>query len=120
MFKCTRPYIIPFLTNVFKTVYESGNFPCSWSKSLIVPIHKKGEQNDPGNYRGISLINSITKVFIGILTERLNKWVDKYKVINEAQAGFRKGYSVIDQTFNLQCLVQKYLSKKKVDFTVYL
>lgn len=53
------------------------------------------------NYRGISFINVIAKLFAGILLNRLEKWVSQNGVLNENQASFRKGYSTIDNIFNL-------------------
>lgn len=67
---------------------------------------------DPNNFRGISLINTICKIYTNILVFRLNNWIEKYNVIHESQAGFRRNYSTIDNIFNLQALVQKYLCKK--------
>ena len=78
-----------------------------------MPIHKKGSRNDPNNYRAVSLINTISKIFTHILTQRLNKWCDENGVLDESQAWFRKGYSTIDNIFNLHAVVQKYLSRNK-------
>ena len=73
---------------------------------------KKGSTTDPNNFRGISLINFMCKNFTNILINRLNEWTEKYSVIHERQAGFRRNYSTIDNIFTLQSLVQKHISKK--------
>ena len=64
---------------------------------------------DPANFRGISLISSISKIFTNVLTIRLQTWAESNNVIDESQAGFRKQYSTIDYIFSLQALIQKYL-----------
>ena len=63
-------------------------------------------------------------VFTKILLDRFNKWLNMNNLIQEEQAGYKKGYSTIDNVFNLQSVIQKYTSKKKgryyilfVDFT---
>jgi hypothetical protein len=47
------------------------------------------------------------------LSKRLKTWCDDNDIIDESQAGFRKGYSTIDNLFNLQSIIQKYLSVKR-------
>jgi len=85
----------------------------SWIENIISPIHKKGPMYDPYNYRAIALSNCISKIFINIPSKRLSTWCDDNDVIDESQAGFRKGYSTIDKLFNLQSVVQKYLTVKR-------
>ena len=92
MYKHTIYIILPFLNALFNEIFQNGDFPEQWSQSIITPIHKKGSKSDPNNYRGISLIDSLCKIFVNILTIRLTKWCDNYDVIDESQAGFRKGY----------------------------
>ena len=84
-------------------------FPEDWCKSIITPIHKSGPTNNPENYWAIFLINCLCKIFMNIMTVRLSSWADLNDVIDQSQAGFRKGYSTIDNIFSLQALVQKYL-----------
>ena len=89
-----------------------GIFPESWSVAAICPLHKKGNINDPNNYRGISLLSVLGKVFTKVLSNRLTQWAEEENAIHECQAGFRKGYSTQDQIFSLQAMIQKYLSRK--------
>jgi len=46
----------------------------------ILPLHKKGDINEPNNYRGIILLRTFGKLFTHIINERLNLWADKYIV----------------------------------------
>ena len=100
-----------FLSVLFNKVYESNIYPKEWSKSLIVPLHKKGNSSNVQNYRGISLLNIISKIFSSILYGRLLKWCDDGLHMPESQTGGRKGYSTLDNIFCLQALTQKYISK---------
>ena len=97
---------------LFNKIFEIQSYPTEWSKSLIYPLHKKGNLANVQNYRGISLLNVISKIFTGILFDRLTHWSDINVHIPESQAGGRKGYSTIDNIFCLQSVVQKYLTKK--------
>ena len=40
-----------------------GQYPSAWSGAIIVPIHKNGDKDDPDNYRGVSLLSILGKVF---------------------------------------------------------
>ena len=104
--------IAPVLLLLFNKILHTGIFPKSWGKSIITPIHKSGPKNIPSNYRGISITNTMYKIFAGVINKRLYEWAEEYEKIDESQAGFRRGYSAIDNIFCLQAMIQKYLSKK--------
>jgi hypothetical protein len=112
MLKCGSNIAIPFLTKLFNVIFDKGIFPSQWSKAIMVPIHKKGSLHDVDNYRGISLLNVVSKCYTKVLNKRLRTWLDTNNVISECQAGFRKNYSTVDQIFNLNALIQKTLSRK--------
>ena len=113
MLKCTNDIITPLLTLLFNKILLTGEYPNIWCKAIICPIFKSGNPHQPSNYRGISLLCTLSKVFTKIINSRLVKWADENEKRQEEQAGYRKGYSTIDQIFNLQSIVQKYLCKKK-------
>ena len=99
MFKSTLGQILPFLKTLFNDVYDRGEVPAGWCESIICPIYKSGSHREPQNYRGISLMNSISKIFNGILTVRVQKWAEENNVLDESQAGFRRGFSTIDTCY---------------------
>ena len=84
-----KDFMVPYLVIIYNKIYESGVYPESWCKGLIVPIHKRGDRNDPNNYRGIMLISVFAKLFSLILKNRLNTWCEDNEVLNEFQFGFR-------------------------------
>ena len=87
-----------------------GYFPEKWSEGFIVPIFKKGDINDVSNYRGITLLSTVGKLFTRILNNRLNKWAEEYSIYIEAQAGFRKHMSTVDNIFVLNGLITHCLN----------
>jgi hypothetical protein len=48
----------------------------------------KVDKRDPTNYRGISLLSTLSKVYTGVLVRRLNDWIEKRGVTLECQTGF--------------------------------
>ena len=79
------------------------------TEAVIQPVHKKGGISSPDNYMGISLFNINGQIYSCILNKPLTQWIEDNKMLNEAQAGFRQGYSTIDHVFTLLALVQKQL-----------
>jgi hypothetical protein len=110
-FKYSSPDIVIFLTNLFNNIFDTGEFPSSWSEAIIHPVHKKGDTTSPDNYRGISLLNISCKLYTYILNKRLTSFAEENNILNESQAGFRKQYSTVDHIFTLLSVVQKQLSR---------
>ena len=96
---------------LFNIVFESGNFPSAWSSGTIVPVHKKGSINCVENYRGITLLSTLGKLFTRVLNNRLNFWSETYGILNDSQMGFRKGYSTTDCIFTLHSIINLTISK---------
>ena len=118
MLKISKYVPIPHLFILFNNNLESGIYPNGWCEAILCPLHKNGSVNEVGNYRGISLLPVLSKVFTKILNDRLVKWAENHNLQKEEQAGYRKNYSTIDQIFSLQPLCQKYITKKKGRFYV--
>ena len=83
-----------------------------WCNAIIHLIHKKGSWTNQGNYRGISLLSSVSKVFTKLVNNRLWEWASDEEKLSDFQAGFRTGKSITDHVFVLQSMISKYLGKK--------
>ena len=55
-------------------ILDKGLAPNSWFPSIIVPIFKKSDLSNPNNYRGITLVSNVCKLFTAILNKRLLYW----------------------------------------------
>ena len=99
------------ITSLFNVIFDTSHFPPKWSTSLICPIHKKGDVNNPENYRPISLLPTIYKIFASILNSRLKNWSESF--LSQAQAGFRSGFSTTDNIFVLRNIISICLRKNK-------
>ena len=105
--------MINYLFVLFNKIYELGYFPDKWSEGFIVPIFKKGDTNEPSNYRGITLLSTLGKFFTHILNTRLNDWAENYIIYIEAQAVFRQNMSTTDNVFILNSLISHVLNKNE-------
>ena len=112
--------LTPTICRLFNKLFEIGYFPASWSEGYIIPLHKKGSINDVENYRGITLLSCLGKLFSRVLNNRLSDWAEKYNVLIEAQAGFRAHMSTVDNIFALQGLIAHILNQGKKLFCVFV
>jgi hypothetical protein len=86
--------------------------PDVWLVGDINPIYKnKGSPLDPKNFRPITILSCLGKLFTAILNERLCRFSEKALLMNENQFGFRKSYSTMDGIFTLFSFF--FYSKKK-------
>ena len=102
------------LVVLFNIILNSGIVPTAWCISLIKPLYKnKGPRDDVNNYRGISLISCIGKLFTALINQRLEEYINKNQILGEEQAGFRSNYSTMDHIFVLNSIIDLYLNKIK-------
>ena len=74
---------------------------------------KKGDDQNPDSYRGLSLLSVVSKDFTVILNKRLYTWAEHEQKINKEQAGFRKGYPTVDHIFNLTSMIMEKLNSER-------
>lgn len=112
-YKYSSDSFIRKLLIIYDTIYANSLIPSSFKRSIVFPLHKKGDVNSVNNYRGLSFIDCVCKIFTTLLNLRLSRWADSEGVLSEFQAGFRKGYSTIDNIFNLTSIVHLHLALPK-------
>ena len=108
------------ICDIFNAILDSGFFPEKWTEGVIVPLHKKGDKNDANNYRGITLVSCLSKIFTSVLNKRIVTFCNDNNVISDAQFGFQKGKSTVDIIIILSSLVQKYLNENKRLYCVFV
>ena len=117
--KASFDFISQFLLSLYNIMFPSGEYPGSWGEGIITPIFKKGDVNDAANYRGITLINVLAKVYSQLLLNRLSYWTEMYDKIINSQFGFQKRKSIIGCIYILQSVVSKVLSKGQMLYCVF-
>jgi hypothetical protein len=109
------------LTNFFNLIFDAGMMPNEWHESFLIPIHKKGSTSDPNNNRGISLSSCVSKVFLLIMKNRLEGFVENNQLLATEQLGFVKGYRTSDNFYVLKSVVNRQLHvKNKKLFTAFI
>ncbi|XP_064101748.1 uncharacterized protein LOC135212235 [Macrobrachium nipponense] len=102
--KCLGEEGIDILWDLMTKIYCQERMPDMWRNSLMVPIYKgKGDVQDCGNYRGITLISHTMKIYERIMEGRLRI----ENTICEEQFGFMPGKSTVDAIFALRQAVEE-------------
>ena len=94
--ECAEEIYLP-LTDIFHKSLSSGVIPDDWKKANITCIFKKGNKQNPGNYRPVSLTSVICKLLERTVREEIVNHLSVNKLLSDSQFGFRKNRSTILQ-----------------------
>ena len=86
-------YISEPLTYVFNLSLNVGIFPEKLKIAKVVPIYKKGDQNQFVNYRPVSVLSCFSKILERLMFNRVQTFLTKHNVLTNSQYGFRPGHS---------------------------
>ena len=103
--------LIKIFTTICQQIWKTKKWPDQWTKSLIIPIPKKGDSRKCSNYCTLSLIPHASKILLRIILNRLNPQAET--ILAEEQAGFRKSRSTIEQILNGRILMEKHIENNK-------
>ena len=98
---------------LFNKILNSGEYPTNWSQGYIVSLFKAGSIHDPNNYRGITIGNSLGKVFSSIMNNRFKRFLDDRDIMHDVQIGSMKGCRTTDHMFVLKSMIDKYTKSKQ-------
>lgn len=105
------------LLEMLNLMWEHQMIPQEWRDSMVVSIPKKGDVTDMNNYRGISLMSTVLKVLVTIVSARLDKGFESNGLFSEAQAGFRRREECVTQA---ACLLEISKRRKIKGLPTYL
>jgi len=111
--KHLSPVIIDHLLFLFNSIIHTGIIPKAWKISRIVPIHKKGDRKLIANFRPVSNISSLSKIFERCLVNKLKR-VDSDLLFGCNQHAYRSGSSTTTACLTIQDFISCSLDKKEV------
>ena len=94
-------------------IYKQKKIPEQWKMSRIIPLHKKGPKAKIENYRPISNLCSVSKVFEKLLLQRILETADTDTLFTSQQHGFRKGKSTVTAITELQIIISTHMDLDK-------
>ena len=110
--------MIDILTTICNKIWKTGEWPTTWTQTLVITLLKKGNLQLCQNYRTISLISHPSKVTLKIILNRFQPQAEE--VIAEEQAGFRARRSTTELILNLRILCEKYLQHQQNLYHVFI
>ena len=91
------PELAPVLSKLYNKLLSQSCFPSCWKiPNVIAAFKNSGDRSDSGNYRPISLLPIISKVFESLIASSLIRHVDSLGLFNDCQYGFRATRSTAD------------------------
>ena len=101
----TNPRII---LKLFNLVFDSNAKIEQWAVAILTPILKSGPKMDPSNYRGISILSCLGKLYTAILNKRLMKYAIEQGILKPEALGFVAGNRTSDAHLIIHTLIQRY------------
>ena len=114
--------LLPALTLVllFNTIIANGDYPSSWATGIIHPVHRKTDHNVPDNYRKVTVMPCIGKLFESVFNNRLSFKNDVCNDNDPFQAGFRSNSRTTDDIFILCAIIDKQRCLSKPLYTCFV
>ena len=117
-----QPKLVTMIHKLFQFCFENRIVPDIWKKAVIVPI-PKGASKDPHvplNYRGISLLNCVAKVYSAIINNRIMNYCENNSIIAEEQNGFRPKRSCLEHVYSLTSIIRNKIGENKSVFIAFV
>ena len=105
-----------FILGIFNLLFQFCSYPVHWSISKLITIFKSGESLLCGNYRGISIPNTLAKLYDIMLYERLIKWC----MFDKCQAGGQAGRGCIEQIMSLRLAIDCASKSKSKLYVLFI
>ena len=89
--KLNKSIFSKFITSNFNHCLPVGEFPCELKDADITPVYKKEDKCDKSNYRAVSILSNISKIYEKTMYNQLQPYFDS--ILSDNQCSFRKGFS---------------------------
>ena len=120
MIKCAIPHISLVITKICNLIMNTESYPNTWGTGVITPIHKSGSRSVLDNYRGITVSSCLSKVFTGVLNDRLSTFLTNNKIISDNQIGFRPKFRTSDHIFVLSSIIKEFKRRHRPLYACFI
>ena len=118
--KYVSEIISPILSTIINMSLSMGVFPDKLKLARVVPIHKGGDETEIDNYRPISILHILSKIFERIVHNQLTNFFEKYNILDDCQYGFRAGRSTTQAVMNHLDYVYECLDRGSVVLSIFI
>lgn len=118
--KDSANFITPVVTHILNLSIGQAKVPDELKQARVFPLFKKGSRFECNNYRPVSILSSLSKVFEKILFDQIEEYIFKCNILYELQSGFRRMHSTETTILYLTDYIKKELDKGKLSGMVLL
>ena len=118
--KLSISLLAPALVKIFNLSINTGVYPNSLKIAKVIPIFKSGSKTSVNNYRPISILSTINKIFEKIIYSRLVNYIDKFKLLYKYQFGFRKNHSTEHALIELTDQIKSNIGDNKLSCGIFI
>ena len=108
------------LSSLINLPFDTGEFPNCLKLAKVIPVYKKGDQQECNNYRPISLLSNISKLIEKLLYNRLYKFLNQNKCLFNYQFGFWNHHSTNHELISITEKIRNALAEGKFACGVFL
>ena len=120
IYKILAPVISPTVSMVFNNSVSEGTFPECFKTAKIIPLFKSGDSNSTVNYRPISMLPFLSKIFEKSMCARLDSYLKSHNILCTNQFGFHKNSNTSDAIIEFLDYVYSSLDSKQSAIAIYL
>ena len=113
MIKQSPERLIKLILKLINKIKHLYYYPENWAVGITSLLLKDGNDEDPNNYRAITICNAMSKIFSIIIYERILLFVEDNNIIGNYQIGFKKRARPSDHLFVLKNCIDKYIQNGK-------
>ena len=114
------PIIANQLAELINCSLNSGTVPQAIKIAKVVPIYKKGDKDNPANYRPIAILPFFSKFFEKVMYNRLSTFVEKSQIIFYSQHGFRSGHSPLMSLLTMHDKISNAFENNEYSMGIFL
>ena len=118
--KSINSHICNPLAYLINNIFKTGIYPSVFKIGIIKPIYKNGDKTDFQNYRPITLISSLAKVFEKVFKNRIESFLTKNNILSDKQFGFQKNKSTEDAICHLTSQIYNSMDNNKKSICIFL
>ena len=108
------------ITHLINLSLKTKTVPSQLKIAKVIPIYKKEDRQDPGNYRPISLLSILNKILEKIMYKRLYGFLHEHKILYKYQFGFRKNHSCTQAVIEIVDNILEHINSNYMVAGIYL
>ena len=112
--------MIPALEKVLNLSLSAGVYPSNLKVAKVIPIFKKGDSKSMNNYRPISILSTLNKIYERILYNRLINYIEKFNLFYKYQFGFRTNHSTEHALIEIVDQIRLSIDQKQLTCGIFI